>query len=345
MNLLVPCAGKSSRFQTRAPKYLLSMPDGKFMFELAVAPFLEQAERVLFAVLREHEDPFRASAIIQKLVPESEVLILDAVTRGQAETVLRMSEHFGVHGAFLVKDSDSYFEPLQAYDPAHNYVSVCSARDVRDVKLYNKSFAVINTQGYIVGTVEKEIASEFFSCGGYFFSSTEDFVAGFNRYERLQVGGEFYLSQIIDLMIEAGHVFHPMHCTSYEDWGTHEDWVAYRKRVATYLLDLDGVIYENGAWFWTPRWGENAVIDKGREKVNELYEQGNYIVLVTSRPEEFRAVTEAQLKRDSVRYHQLVMGVHHGTRIVVNDYGPTNPYPSAVGVDTRRNSGDWVDKV
>ena len=251
------------------------MPGGEFMFQLAVEPFLEQAERVLFAVLREHDEQFQSKEIIQALIPGSEVLIIDEVTRGPAETVNVMLEQFNVEGSFLIKDTDSYFKTQGNYDPQSNYVSLCSAREIRDVKLYNKSFAVINDQGYIVGMVEKEIASEFFSCGGYYFAFAQIFMECFQRYERMQVGGEFFTAQVIDLMIGAGHVFLPMHCHAYEDWGTHEDWVAYRKRIAIYFFDLDGVIYENGSPFWKPKWGENPVIPEARDKVNQLYDQGN----------------------------------------------------------------------
>jgi hypothetical protein len=345
MNLLVPCAGRSSRYETRLPKYLLSMPDGRLMFELAVEPFRARAGRVLFAVLREHDEGFHAGDVIREVLPQAEVMVIGEVTRGQAETVELMVEHFGVDGAFLAKDSDSYFVPTSAYDPRWNYVSVCSARKERGVKLYNKSFADINELGYVVGMLEKEISSEFFSCGGYFFSDPGEFADAFRHYEKITTGGGFYLSEIIDLVIEAGGIFHPMQCEGYLDWGTHDDWIAYRQSVATYVLDLDGVVYRNGSRFWNPRWGENEVIPRVGDKVNELFDRGNYIVLMTSRPESFRPATEAQLDRDGVRYHQLVMGVHHGRRVLVNDFSGTNPYPSAVAINTPRDSGDAVDML
>ncbi len=345
MNLLVPCAGRSSRYDTARPKYLLAMPDNRLMFEHAAAPVLAGAERVLFAVLREHDEAFEAGRIIQELLPGSEVLVLDEVTRGQAETVLAMLRHFNVQGSFLVKDSDSHFVPLETYDPGRNYVSLVNARETDSVKLYNKSFAVINEQGYIVGTVEKSIASDFFSCGGYYFADAAQFVQSFQEYDRLQFGGEFFLSQIIDHMIERGHLFHPMLCRAYEDWGTHEDWIAYRQRFSTYLFDLDGVIYQNGSPYWHPRWGENDIFPAVAQRINELHEQGNYILIVTSRPEKYRAVTEEQLRRDGLKYHQLVMGVHHGRRVLVNDFGKTNPYPSAVAINTQRDSADFIDKL
>ena len=229
MNLLMPCAGKSSRFHTKKPKYLLPMPDGKLMFEMAIEPFLEQAERILFAVLREHDDQFQSSEIIQALIPDSEIMIVDKVTRGPAETVYAMLEHFSIEGSFLVKDADSYFKTQSNYNPQNNYVSLCN---VWNVKLYDKSFAIINDRGYISRMIEKEITSEYFSCGGYYFSSAQTFMESFQRYDRTQTGGEFFIAQVIDLMIGAGHVFMPMHCHAYEDWGTHEDWITYCKKVS-----------------------------------------------------------------------------------------------------------------
>ena len=68
-------------------------------------------------------------------------------------------------------------------------------------------------------------------------------------------------------------------------------------------------------------------------------------MLVTSRPINFEDATLAQLKRDGVRYHQIMIGVYHGTRVLINDYGPTNPYPSAIAINTARNSADFIEKI
>jgi len=321
------------------------MPNGKLMFELAIAPFIEKADRILFAILKEHDDQFKSKNIIKELVPSSEIFVIDEVTRGPAETVLKTLEHFNIDGPFLVKDADSYFYPKTTYNPTRNYVSVCNAREVRDIKLYNKSFSVINEQGYVVGTMEKEIRSEFFSSGGYFFSDPKSFKDGFQKYKRALPSGEYFLSQIIDTMVESGHIFLPMFCSKYEDWGTNEDWIAFRKRVATYIIDIDGVIYENGSRFWKPRWGESKILGKVQNKIKQLFNNGNYIVLLTSRPEIFRLTTENQLKEDGIKYHQLVMGVHHGNRVLINDFSTTNPFPSAIAINTLRNSADFLDKI
>ncbi len=176
MDLLIPCAGKSSRFITDKPKYLLTMPDGRMMIDVIVSNFQEKFERILFAVLKEHDEKFNSKKILEKLFPNSEILIIDELTKGQADTVLKMLEYFQVEGSFLVKDSDSYFDTQINYESNKNYISVCDARKVPHVKLHNKSFADISDQNYVVRTGEKDIMSRFFSCGGYFFANSSDFI-------------------------------------------------------------------------------------------------------------------------------------------------------------------------
>ena len=345
MDLLIPCAGKSSRFITDKPKYLLTMPDGRLMIDVIASNFQEKIERILFAVLKEHDEKFNSKKILEKLFPNSEILIIDELTKGQADTVLKMLEYFQVEGSFLVKDSDSYFDTQINYESNKNYISVCDARKVPHVKLHNKSFADISDQNYVVRTGEKDIMSRFFSCGGYFFANSSDFIEYFKKYEKIQIGGEYFISNIIDLMIDSGIIFHPMECINYEDWGTYQDWVQYCKTKSTYFFDIFGVIYENGSGFWDPKWGENKIFPEAKNKINELHDEGNYIILVSSRPEKIRNETEKQLKNDEIKYHQLILGLFHGTRILINDYSPTNTYPSAKAINTKRNSLDYIEKL
>ena len=345
MDLLVPCAGESSRFITQRPKYLLTMPDGRLMIEVVIEPFKEKFQRLLFAVLKEHDEKFDSKNVLKKIFPESEVLVIDELTKGQADTVFKMIEYFEVKDSFLIKDSDSYFETLINYESNKNYISVCDARKVPHIKLHNKSFAEISEQNYIIRTSEKEIISGQFSCGGYFFSNSQEYITNYKKYEDMSIIGEYFISNIIDVMIDSEIVFQPMECTNFEDWGTYEDWIAYRKTKSTYFFDIDGVIYENGSEYWKPKWGENKIFEKSKDKINELFEKGNLIILVTSRPESFREITTKQLEKDDLKFHQLIMGIFHGTRILINDFSDTNPYPAAKAINTKRNSVDFIEKL
>jgi len=344
MELLIPCAGKSSRFSTEKPKYLLTMPNGKLMIQATTESLIPQFGKIFFAVLKEHDEKFQASEILKKIFPDSEVLIIHEVTRGQAETVLKMIKHFDIKNSFLVKDSDSYFEIENQYEDNKNYISICNAKKIPTAKLYNKSFVEISNQKFILRT-SLQIISNFFSCGGYFFSSVTEFIESFTKYEEMQLEGEFFISNIIDIMIDENYIFHPMECSNYEDWGTYEDWIEYKKTKSSYFFDIDGVIYENGSEYWIPKWGENKVFPEAKNKINNLFNSGNQIILTTSRPEKFRDITIKQLEKDEVLYHKLIMDVFHGSRVIINDYSDTNPYPSAKAINTKRNSCDFLEKI
>lgn len=315
------------------------------MLEHAAERFVASADRVIVGVLREHDERFGVVRLVGEFFPGVDVVVFDEVTSGQAETVAEMIRRSGMTGPVLVKDSDSAFAPTAAYPANANAVSVCSARTVRGVRLDNKGFARLNEQGHIVATVEKQISSEWFSCGGYWFREAGDYERAFREHVLGGDGRECFLTHVIDRMIGRGDPFVPVECEAYEDWGTEAEWIAYRSRFGTYIVDIDGVLYENGRRHWAPRWGESAPIPGAIEALRGLKGRGQHIVLMTSRPETFRDATEQQLRSDGVPFDQLVMGVLHGTRVVVNDYAASTPFPAAVAVNSKRNSGDWIDAV
>ena len=74
--------------------------------------------------------------------------------------------------------------------------------------------------------------------------------------------------------------------------------------------------------------------------INALYDQGSQIILTTSRREEYRKTTEDQLKKCGVKYHAIVMGLLHSSRVLVNDFTLSNPYPSASAINLTRDSNE-----
>ncbi|MFN4276624.1 MAG: hypothetical protein ACK4FJ_09995 [Ferrovibrio sp.] len=75
-----------------------------------------------------------------------------------------------------------------------------------------------------------------------------------------------------------------------------------------YCFDIDGTLCTNtyGAYEKAEPWPDRIAI------VNALYDQGHTIKLFTARGTttgiDWRAVTEAQMSRWGVRYHQLILG-------------------------------------
>lgn len=87
-----------------------------------------------------------------------------------------------------------------------------------------------------------------------------------------------------------------------------------------YCFDIDGVICTN-------TWGEYELAEPrpdAIERINDLYEQGNTIVLQTARGSEtgidWRPITERQLAEWGLRYHALHFGKPNAD-VYVDDRG------------------------
>ena len=151
--------------------------------------------------------------------------------------------------------------------------------------------------------------------------------------------GECYISNIIyDLML-SGSKFYGLGVTSYKDWGTLDVWKEYKKDYKTLFVDIDGTLITNSSIQFPPYVGEGARLDNNVQYLQKLNSTGKvYIILTTSRPEFLREITEREMQRHGIPYNQLVMGLPHCKRIVINDFAKSNTYPSCEAINIPRNN-------
>ena len=111
MQVIMPCAGQSSRYPGTKPKYLLSMPDGRLMLEWAADNYLNKYP-IRFIVSREHQDRYDSVSIIKQCFngrADVTVAVLDNPTNGPAETVYLGSLDLD-NTSIIVQDCDSLFK-------------------------------------------------------------------------------------------------------------------------------------------------------------------------------------------------------------------------------------------
>jgi len=114
-NLIIPVAGKSSRYPGMRPKWLLTMPEGKLMIEKSIALFdLKKFDRVIVIALREHVKKFTSRKTLLKLFKKNiskkvELIELNKETTCQAETVLNGILKAKLKGGIFIKDVDNIF--------------------------------------------------------------------------------------------------------------------------------------------------------------------------------------------------------------------------------------------
>ena len=67
-SLIIPVAGKSSRYPGMRPKWLLTMPDGKLMIEKSVSLIdLNKFKRIIIIALNEHVKKFSEIKVLKNV--------------------------------------------------------------------------------------------------------------------------------------------------------------------------------------------------------------------------------------------------------------------------------------
>lgn len=99
------------------------------------------------------------------------------------------------------------------------------------------------------------------------------------------------------------------------------DWRTYIN--ATLFFDIDGCLLEHTGSLYSIYKNPGKMLYGVAELFEWLVVSGHQIILTTARPECMREMTVNQLQTHGIVYQQLVMGIEHGKRIVINDAKPT----------------------
>lgn len=102
----------------------------------------------------------------------------------------------------------------------------------------------------------------------------------------------------------------------------------------TWILDLDGTILKHNGY----KEGGDVLLPGAKEFIESLPE-GDMVIIVTARKEEYREITERFLEENGVRYDHIIFGAPYGERVVINDKKPSG-LPVSVAVNTDRDE-EW----
>jgi hypothetical protein len=354
VTLVVPAAGRSSRFPGTRPKWLLTQPSGNLMVVEALSGLdVRNVSRTLLGVLEEHIDEHcggsveavRAAFIGSNVESTLEIIVIPEPTVDQVATVEYLLRAGHVEGSFFVKDCDNYFEcPIL---PGNQVSTLQISRENEDdiSNVASKSYAVVDQGKVVECIVEKIMVSSTFCTGGYGLLSAREFLNAVDLIR--QPRGKFYVTPPEDLCMSdtlwmtmlLGQTIFSVPCIGYEDWGTLTAWRKYCDSFRTIFIDLDGCLVKNSGQHFQPVWGTTDGLTKNIEFLRQLYNRGRTtIIITTSRTQAFADVTIRQLKRLEIPYHQILFGLPHCTRYLVNDYAVSNPFPAAIAVNLERNA-------
>ena len=229
MKIVVPMAGRGSRFADNAhlnPEYKKPKPlinvRGKPMIVWAVeslSKFKINPNNLFFICRQDQEDEFKISKSLKDLFGNQiKIVLIDQITRGAVETVLKAKEYINTEEDILVSDSDHYFEGSFLYEKIRNkdaktqgIIPVFKPPD-KDPKW---SFSLVEEGDVItaVGEKDKELAAKgaLANIGGYYFTHGDIFVKEAEEAitENDLTGDEgkkeFYVAPIYQRLIKKGY--------------------------------------------------------------------------------------------------------------------------------------------
>ncbi len=343
--LIIPCAGKSSRFPGMKPKWMLRYPDGKIMVEKAVEGLDTDAyERIIVTIVKEHAEKYNADIILNKIFKEKigkkfQLCILDEFTTCQAETILKTLDIMNVQGAFAVKDSDNYIK-VDVNNNNSFVVGLNINRFTREIaRLNQKSFLIVNEQGIITDIIEKRIKSECVCVGMYGFESGELFHDAYNHLRDVSSDRyEIYLSHIISYIIGMKkEVYQCVYAEDYEDWGTIKDWNIVLDEKQTYLINMDNLLFEIPELPYLEQLVLNP-IGGNIEMIKAKSDNGAQIIILTSMPDRFKSDIEKALIGQGIKAYRIVTGCYLSHKTLMEMSDRTIPYPGSTALNIGYNN-------
>lgn len=303
---------------------------------------LDFFDNIYFICLQQHEDKYQfMKGFVSELDDaglreKSNIVLLPEQTDSQSETVYTFLSGYDLDGFVFIKDSDGFYK---CDVEERNQVAYFDLNDMDDINARTKSYVDLDVNDVVTNIVEKKVISSTFSSGGYGFADAKEFCKTFEKLQDMD--GECYISHIIFEMMLSGSTFYGTKTTDFKDWGTLDAWNKYKSQYKCLFVDIDGTLITNSSHHFPPYVGSGEPIENNIDYLAELHEQGKAkIVLTTSRPERLRQITIMELQTKGIPYDELVMGLPHCQRVIINDFARSNQYPSCKAINIPRNTDD-----
>ena len=108
----------------------------------------------------------------------------------------------------------------------------------------------------------------------------------------------------------------------------------------TWIFDLDGTVVKHNGYKID---GKDTLLDGVKEYLETIPVE-DYILILTSRTDEFRERTITFLDENSIRYNEILFNMPMGERIVLNDRKPSG-IDMAYAINFNRNQAEFPDVI
>lgn len=239
LNVVIPMAGAGSRFAQAGftfPKPLIEV-NGKPMIQVVVENLNIEAN-FIFIVLAEHYDKYNLRYLLELISPGCKIIVVNELTGGAAETVLKAAWAIDNGNPLLIANSDQFIE-WNSNEALYAFTADGVDAGVLTFEATHPkwSYAKVGEDGFVSEVAEKKVISNEATVGIYYWKHGQDFV----HYARVMMelndrtNGEFYVCPVFNWAIKDGKKVRVKRVKSMWGIGTPED-------LNTFLTNYKGTI-------------------------------------------------------------------------------------------------------
>jgi hydroxymethylpyrimidine pyrophosphatase-like HAD family hydrolase len=134
-------------------------------------------------------------------------------------------------------------------------------------------------------------------------------------------------------------IFEYIEVDEYSDWGTQKEWFEEIKKHTTYIFDVDGVLVKHCEKYGKNNWLNSfEPIDENIKYLKKLSDQKCEIIFLTSRSKDAVKEFLSYIDSQNINYKTIITECNTGKRVIVNEFAPSNPYPSCEALSIHRNT-------
>lgn len=197
--VLVPMAGAGSRFEKagyKLPKPLIDV-NGRPMIQRVVDSLKINAHFV-YVVQKEHLEKYTLQYLLQLITPSCQIVVVDGLTRGAAETTLAAKKFINFENRHLViLNSDQIIE-WDSQDFFYKALSLDGSIATFKADHPKWSFAKVGANGLVTEVAEKNPISDNATAGVYYWNKGSDYVKYAEQMiaKDIRTNNEFYVCPV-----------------------------------------------------------------------------------------------------------------------------------------------------
>jgi NDP-sugar pyrophosphorylase family protein len=208
IQIVIPMAGHGSRFAVGGydlPKPLIEVRDRTMIAWVIENLNTQIPSSFTFVALREHQKKYAVHEIIGSLVEDFQIIWIDGVTSGAAQTALIGCENLEPDSPLVIANSDQYISRNLS-----NFMEQVPRNDGTIMTMPSRdpkwSYVLKNEIGNVIEVAEKQVISDEATVGIYGFSRVSTFVDSAKAMiaSGEKVSGEYYVAPSYNHLIKMG---------------------------------------------------------------------------------------------------------------------------------------------